>query len=105
MTKRKRKSKKKLNDQERLKDAGRWLQSRNCLKEPLVELYCKRYGVVQSDAWVELMSLGYYDELVIQQYEQAGMEWEYKVEPLSGDMFVVPTGTQDHELYEMHGLI
>ena len=33
-------------------------------------------------------------------YEKEGVEWEYKVEPLSGDMVVVPKKTEDHEIYE-----
>ena len=106
MPKRKRQSKKKLVGKARLNDARRWLQSRDCpKKKPLVETYSKRYGVGHAVAWDELVSLGYYDELLIQQYEADGVEWEYKVEPRSGDMFVVPKGTEEHELYEIHGIV
>jgi len=51
------------------------------------------------------MSIGYYDDIMIQEYEKEGIKWEYKVEPLSGDMFVVPEGTEGHELYEIHPII
>jgi hypothetical protein len=53
----------------------------------------------------ELMQLGYYDDLCIQHYEQEGIEWEYRVEPLSGDMFVVPKDAEEHEMYEIHGIL
>ncbi len=66
--------------------------------------YSKRYGVNALIADEELTALGYYDELCILHYEKEGIEWEYKVEPLSGDMVVVPKGTEEHELYEIHGL-
>ena len=71
----------------------------------MLEAYSKRYGVGHTVAWDELVSLGYYDEICIQQYEADGIEWEYKVEARSGDMFVVPKGTEDHELYEIHGIL
>jgi len=105
MSKRKRHSKKKLAGQARLKDARRWLQSRSAPKTPLIDAYSKRYGVANNVAWDELVSLGYYDHMCIQQYEADGIEWEYKVEARSGDMFVVPKGTEDHELYEIHGIL
>ena len=88
-----------------MNDARKWLRSGKGSKKSLVESYAKRYAVSQYTAWDELMSLGYYDEILIERYEEEGIEWEYKVEPLSGDMFVVPKGTQDHELYDIHGLM
>ena len=51
------------------------------------------------------MTLGYCDELTIEAYEQEGIKWEYRVEPLSGDMFVVPKGIEDRELYLHHPII
>ena len=102
MPKRKRKPKKKMGRRERLADARNWFRSRNAPKKKLVESYARRYDVSRFDAWDELVSLGYYDRIYIERYEEQGIEWEYKVEPLSGDMFVVPKGTQDHELYEIH---
>ncbi|MES9906563.1 MAG: hypothetical protein ABW168_28260 [Sedimenticola sp.] len=104
MPKRKRQSKKKLAGKGRTNDATRWLQSR-ALPKDLVEAYLKRYAVSEIVARDELMSIGYYDEIMIQEYEKEGIRWEYKVEPLSGDMFVVPEGTEDHELYEIHPII
>lgn len=81
-----------------------WLQSR-CLPENLIEAYAKRYAISEVLARDELMSIGYYDEILIQEYEKEGIEWEYKYEPLTGEMFVVPAGTEDHELYEIHPII
>ena len=105
MPKRKRQSRRRLVGKARLNDARRWLQSRNAPRTPLIDAYSKRYGVTQLIAWDELVSLGYYDDICIQQYEADGIEWEYKVEARSGEMFVVPKGTEDHELYEIHGIL
>lgn len=102
MSKRKRQSKKKLRYKSRLSDAKKWLA--NHPQKDLLNAYSKRYGVNKMIADEELMTLGYYDELFIQHYEKEGIEWEYKVEPLSGDMVVVPKETEDHELYDIHGL-
>ncbi len=104
MPKRKRQAKKNLEKRGRLKDAFRWLESGGCSRKPLVETYSKRYVVSKQTAWHELVELGHYDELCIQSYEAEGIEWEFKVEPLSGDMLVVPKGTEEHEIYEIHGL-
>ncbi len=102
MSKSKRQSKKKLRGKSRLNDAKKWLA--NHPQKDLLNAYSKRYGVNQMIADEELTTLGYYDELFIQHYEKEGVEWEYKVEPLSGDMVVVPKETEDHEIYEIHGL-
>ena len=104
MSKRKRQSKKKLAGKGRLNDAKRWLQSRS-LPENLVESYSNRYSVSEIIASEELMSIGYYDDIFIQDYEKDGIEWEYMVEPLSGEMVVVPKGTEEDELYEIHPFI
>ena len=50
----------------------------------------------------ELIQLGYYDDLTIHDYEQDGVKWEYQVDPLSGEMYVVPEGTTEHEISEIH---
>ena len=102
MPKRNRQSKKKLTGKGRLNDAKKWLF--NHPQNDLISTYSKRYGVVADEAEDELIQLGFYDEIHIQHYEKEGIEWEYKVEPLSGDMVVVPKGTEDHELYEIHGM-
>lgn len=102
MPKRKRTSKKKLTGEARLKDAKRWLH-RHPPKD-LIAGYSRRYGVSHMTAIDDLMGLGYYDEIYIQQYEKEGIEWEYRVEPLTGEMVVVPKGTEEHEIYEIHGL-
>ena len=104
MPKRKRQVKKKLASKGRTNDAARWLRSR-ALPANLIEAYSKRYAVPEVVAREELMSIGFYDEIMIQEYEKEGIKWEYKIEALSGEMFVVPEGTEDHELYEIHPII
>lgn len=105
MSKRKRQSKKKLVGKGRTKDATRWLEAGGCHGKPLAETYAKRYAISEQTARFELMELGYYDELCIQHYEAEGIEWEYRVEPLSGDMFIVPKDSEYHEIYYIHGII
>lgn len=102
MAKGKRQAKKKLAGKGRLNDAKKWLLSHP--QKDLISAYSKRYGVGSQIAEDELIQLGYYDELYIQHYEKEGIEWEYRVEPLSGEMVVVPKDTEDHEIYEIHGL-
>ncbi len=102
MSKKKKQAKKKLAGKGRINDAEKWLI--NHPQNDLITAYSKRYGVTPQVAEDELMQLGYYDDLYIQHYEKEGIEWEYRVEPLSGDMVVVPKGSEEHELYEIHGL-
>ncbi len=70
-----------------------------------MESYAKRYAVSEAAAWKELVALGYYGPLTIEAYEQEGIEWEYRVEPLSGDMFVVPKGIEERDLYVYHPIL
>ena len=98
MSKRKRQKKKKLTGKGRLNNAKKWLQSRTELNN-LIETYSKRYSVSNAEAWDELITIGYYDDILIQQYEKEGIKWEYKVQPLSGEMYVVPEGTEEYMLY------
>ena len=103
MPKRKRQNKKKLARKERAADAIRWLQkSQKNKPASLVDAYSKRYAISKLDAREELISIGYYEDILIQEYEKDGVQWEYRVEPLSGEMIVVPVGTEDHELYEYY---
>jgi hypothetical protein len=102
MSKRKRQSKKKLRGQARKEDALRWLQLRRQQPEDYVEAYAKRYGISEQIARNELIEIGYYDEILIRDYEKEGVKWEYMVEPLSGEMYVVPEGIEQHELYFYH---
>jgi len=104
MPKRKRKQKKKLTRMNRLNDAKHWIASSGNL-ENLVESYSKRYGVNKIDASDELMEIGYYDDILIQEYEKEGVKLEYKVDTLSGDMFVVPEGCSEKELYDYHPIL
>ena len=94
---RNRRSLRKLLRDQRKKNASRWLSQRP-LSNNLLSAYTDRYGVPPTEAHIELLELGYRDEIAIQTYEQDGIEWEYKVEPLSGDMLVVPKGTPESEL-------
>ena len=105
MPKRKTHSKKKLDREGRLVDARKWFRLGNRFRSPLVKSYTKRYAVSETVAWEELVALGYYDDLGIEAYEREGIEWEYRVEPLSGDMFVVPKGSEERDLYLIHPII
>lgn len=87
----------------RLHDAKKWLV--NHLPKDLISAYTQRYCVNTQIAEDELTQLGYYENLCIQRYEHAGMAWEYRIKPLSGEMVVVPQGTEEHEIYEIHGII
>ena len=95
-------SKKKLDFNGRLKDSKNWLK--NYYPKNLVLSYCKRYGVSSDVAEKELIQLGFYDDIFIQHYEREGIDWEYRVEPLSGTMLVVPKNIEEYEIYEIHGL-
>ena len=99
MRKNHQKSKIKLSEKDRLVDARKWLRKQERPRNRLLKLYMKRYGIDESIAFIELMTLGYYDELMIAQYEENNIKWKYMVEPLSGDILVVPEDTQEHELY------
>ena len=99
MPKKKKISKTKLSDKDRIIDAKKWLRTPNCPQKKLVESYMKRYRINESMALFELAKLGYRDELTIAQYEKNDVEWKYMVEPLSGEMVVVPEETEEHELY------
>ena len=103
MTKRKRQAKKKLSGNGRIKDAERWLKSRT-IPDNLVDAYSKRYGINDIEAREELMTIGYHEDILIQEYEKEGIKWEYNVKPLSGEMVVVPEGTEDHEIYEYYSI-
>jgi hypothetical protein len=99
MPNKKKKSKTKLSEKDRLNDARRWLRAPACPRSKLLKSYQKRYGVKEEVAHIELIQLGYRDELMISEYEAKNIKWEYKVEPLSGELLVVPEGTGEHELY------
>jgi len=94
---RKRPSLRKLSRDERKRNAKRWM-SQQRLPKDLLSAYVKRYDIPRTEAHIELLELGYGEILTIYAYEQDGIEWEYKVEPLSGDMLVVPKGTPEWEL-------
>ena len=90
-------SRRRLTPEVRLKNARKWL-----VQSPRADLlseYRRRYSVEESVAYVELVQLGYRDDLRIQEYERQGIAWEYKVDGYTGDMKVVPEGTPDWELH------
>ena len=99
MVKRKRQTKKRLAGKDRTHDAKRWLKSK-ALPKNIIQAYSKRYAVSEIVARDDLISIGYYDEITIQEYEKDGIEYEYMVEPLSGEMYIVPEGTEEYQLYE-----
>ena len=84
----------------RLRDPKKWLFTRR-RPERLLESYQERYRVGPGQAYLELLELGLQDELRIRAYEEEGIPWEFRVEPLTGEMFVVPEGTPDDEIYFM----
>jgi len=99
MPRRKRQAKKKLLGKNRTNDAIRWLQLQS-LPKNLIEAYSKRYAVFEIVAKEELISMGYYEEITIQEYEKEGVKWKYMVEPRSGELYLVTEDTEEHELYE-----
>lgn len=104
MSKAKRRGKVKLKTAERIRDAQRWLRCNNRPSE-LVGAYSRRYRVSRVTAVDELNSLGYGEDVKIQQYEAAGISWEFIVEPRSGEMYVVPQGSSEYELYMYEGVL
>jgi hypothetical protein len=96
--KRKKRSRKKLDAEERKRDAKKWL-FRGIPKDLLVT-YAQRYGVSTSTAHHELVALGFKDNLSIEFYEAEGVEWEYKYDGYAGELKVVPKGIPDWELHQ-----
>ena len=91
------KSRTKYTQEQRKKDARKWLMRH--LARDLVDEYSRRYKISRAQAEHEVVSLGFRDEIRIQGFERDGIEWEYKVDGYSGDMKVVPKGTPDWELH------
>ncbi len=65
----------------------------------IIPWYSKRYKVSIEDAKVELMQLGFYDEVMIECYENDGVDWIYMEDGYTGDTKVVPKGTEECDLY------
>lgn len=93
-----------LKADERLRDARHWLHSNNRPSD-LVAAFSKRYRVSRAIAVDDLNSLGYGEDVKIQQYEAEGIPWEFIVEPRSGEMYVVPQGATEYELHTYHGVV
>ena len=88
---------KKLNHDNRLKNAKKWLQ--NTRLKDILKSYIRRYGIDSYYAYLELCELGYKEEMRIEEYEKDGIEWEYKYDGYKGEMYAVPMGTPDWELH------
>jgi len=96
---RKRTNPKKLTPEDRMRNAKRWLRQPHQRIKDLIAAYCKRYKVSHTDAYYELVELGYGDQIAIEAYEKEGIEWEYKHDGYIGKDLVVPKGTSDWELH------
>lgn len=81
------KSRKNLSPGSRIANARRWL--RTFMSGNLLKAYCKRYHVSSDTAYSELAGLGYYDHLLIQEFEQKGQEWEYEYDTSAEDIVPV----------------
>ena len=66
----------------------------------LVPWYAKKYKVSLQVAREKLSNLGYYDEVMIESFEEDGIKWKYMVDGYSGTMKVVPEDTEEWELYQ-----
>jgi hypothetical protein len=64
-----------------------------------VSRYVKRYGVEETVAKEELYALGYYENVYEEELEAQGINFEYIVNPLTGELVLVPEGTEEHELF------
>ena len=79
-------------------DAKRWLRT-GVRAMLLTDAYMKRYAVDRWIAQEELMQIGYKEIVQIENYEREGIAWEFKVDGYTGDLKLVPKGTEDHELH------
>ena len=95
---RRRTSRSKLTSQQRKSDARKRLFKPGRPSD-ILKGYVQRFKVSEMVAYEELLWLGFEDELRIQQCDREGIAWEYKVDPLTDDMKVVPEGTPDWELH------
>ncbi|MBI4765003.1 MAG: hypothetical protein HY787_10410 [Deltaproteobacteria bacterium] len=99
---RKRISRRKLNPEDRKRNAKKWLAQPHRRIVDLSMAYGKRYKVSIAVAHLELEELGYKEQLTIHAYEKEGIEWEYKYDGYTGRCLVVPVGTPDWELYHFY---
>ena len=90
--------KKKENLNWRLKNAQNWLAN-NTQPKNLVKAYSKRYKLSLEKAERELIQLGWEDEIQIQEFEQEGIEWEYRYSGYTGEFIVAPVGDDEWEIY------
>lgn len=80
-------------------DAKKWLLRKDGPHENYVSSYVKRYGVSEFLARDELYALGYYENVYAEDLKAQGIDYEYIVNPLTGDLVMVPGGTEEHELF------
>lgn len=99
---RKRINLRKLDSEDRKRNAKKWLTQPHQRIKDLVAAYGKRYKVSVTIAHLELVEIGYKDEITIQAYEKDGIEWEYKHDGYTGEDLVVPKGTPDWEFHNFY---
>ncbi|MCP5076501.1 MAG: hypothetical protein GY951_00350 [Psychromonas sp.] len=83
----------------RLNDADKWLKSKQGPHCKYVEKYSKRYGVDSIIAREELFELGFEEAVFVEELESEGKEYEYIVNPLTGELVLVEAGTEEYELF------
>jgi len=81
-------------------DARAWLRRSHQHCGRLILSYSKRYHVSENVAFFELCEIGFYDQVQIEMFERDGIEWEYKMDGYSGELKVVPKGTEEWDLFQ-----
>lgn len=99
MPTRKRRNKRKLNEKERMNNAEKWLTSRERPQSHIIGSYTKRYAVKLDLARDELISLGFHEEVFMEEMEKQGKKVEHIVNPLTGELVLVEAETEEHELF------
>lgn len=95
----KRHHKKGMDAVSRKHDAIKWLRGKDGPRKDYVSRYAARYGVAKSVATAELYALGYYEHVNQEELESQGINCEYILNPLTGELILVPEGTEEHELF------
>ena len=94
-----RRPKKRMDEDSRKHDARKWLRGKDGPLKDYVSRYAARYGVAESVATSELYALGYYENVYREELESQGISCEYILNPLTGELVLVPEGTEEHELF------
>lgn len=88
-----------MNEKERMNSALKWLQSRDRPCSNYVVKYAKRYGVDSATARIELVSIGFWEDVFTEEMHKQGKEVECIVNPLTGELVLVEAGTEEYELF------